>query len=194
MTSFPAQARRARDIERSPHSRLLALRECVLHFAPYGFRATWHHLVLNAGIPQRLEQNSGSLLLAIDEVEEARLRWQAVWQPFAERRRTEKAAGQRMPRKSDNWLSWGGLLAWCPNPEVHPTEQLAVVVDRLIGVYSSGQVPPTTCPVCGQFRQFPPCPACGVDPRGPVGAHALMTPASERRWRNIWKRRFAGNP
>ncbi|HET9138518.1 hypothetical protein, partial [Actinophytocola sp.] len=55
MTSFPA-----------------ALRECVLCFGPYGFRATWHHLVVNAGIPRRLEDDPESLVRAVAELAEAR--------------------------------------------------------------------------------------------------------------------------
>ncbi|MEU4218416.1 hypothetical protein [Actinoplanes sp. NPDC026623] len=57
MTSFPAQAQRVRDRGLPLRDRLLALRECVVHFGPYGFRATWHHLMVGAGVPRRLEDD-----------------------------------------------------------------------------------------------------------------------------------------
>jgi hypothetical protein len=190
VTSFPAQARRVRDTDLSLHRRLLALRECTLHFAPYGFRATWHHLILNAGIPQRLEQHPGSLLQAIDELDEARQLWQAQWRAFAQRRRAQKATGRRTPPTSEDWLSSRGRLAFCPDPAAHPTERLAVVLDRMITAHTSGPLPTTTCPACGHWRQIPPCTRCGVDPRGPTRARALTGPEADSQWRQIWQRTF----
>lgn len=192
MGSFPAQARRVRADDLELSGRLWALRECVLHFAPYGFRATWHHLVVNAGIPQSLKRDPRSLVRAVDELEEARLLWNAQWRAYAARRRVEKATGRRTPRKSDRWLSWRGMLAPCPDPEVHPSGRLAVVVSRLITVYSSGSVRARTCPVCG--REAQPCPSCGIDARSPAEVRWITGLDAERRWKQIWRRAFVGAP
>jgi hypothetical protein len=99
---------------------VLALRESVLHFAPYGFRATWHHLVVSAALPVRLEDDPGSLLRAVDELEAARRLWLAEAQTFKARRRQEKAAGRRQPRRDEGWHVSPARLAFCPDPEVHP--------------------------------------------------------------------------
>ena len=188
MSSFPAQARRVRDTDLPLRRRVLALRECVLHFPPYGFRATWHHLVVNAGMPQQLEQDPESLLRAIDELEEARHLWLAQTREFARRRQHEKASGRRNPRKSEGWLSWRGQLAFCPDPEVHPDERLAVVIQRLITAYSSGTARPSKCAVCGRARPAPPCPHCGTDTRGPAEVRASTRPETAHRWQQIWRR------
>ncbi len=188
MSSFPAQARRVRDIELPLRRRLLALRECVLHFAPYGFRATWDHLVVNAGLPQQLELDPDSLLRAIDELEEARHLWLAHSQEFTSRRRLEKAGGQRQPRQSERWLSWHGQLAFCPDPQVHPDERLATVVQRLITTYGSEATRPSECAACGRSRPSPPCPHCGADTRSPSDVRASTRPDTTYRWQQIWRR------
>jgi len=151
VSSFPAQAARVRNVDLPLRRRLLALRECVLHFAPYGFRATWHHLILWAGVPVSLEEDPGSLLRAIDELEDARRLWLKEVQAFTLRRRQEKASGRRRPGRDETWYAWSQWLAFCPDPEVHPTEPLATVVARLITAYRSGAVPADRCPVCGKI-------------------------------------------
>ncbi|SNY45602.1 hypothetical protein SAMN05421748_107258 [Paractinoplanes atraurantiacus] len=109
---------------------MLALRECVLHFTPYGFRATWHHLLVSAGVPVWLEDDPDSLLRALDELEEARNLWLAETRAFAARRRTEKAAGHRAPRAADSWrTSW---MTHSPAPEAHSNKRLIEVVAHLI--------------------------------------------------------------
>ncbi|XVU20718.1 hypothetical protein ACQPZJ_25960 [Actinoplanes sp. CA-054009] len=110
MSSFPAQAARVRDRSLPPHRRMLALRECVLHFAPYGFRATWHHLLVSARVPVWLDDDPDALVRAVDELEEARNLWRA-------------SAGRVPPR------SWP---AEAPSPEAHSTERLIEVVAHLI--------------------------------------------------------------
>jgi hypothetical protein len=188
VSSFPAQALRVRDAGLPPRRRLLALRECVLHFAPYGFRATWHHLVTSAGVPRRLADDPASLLRAIDELEEARGLWLAHSRAFARRRRREKATGRRNPRRGERWLSWRGQLAFCPDPELHPVERLAVVVRRLITAYDAGTVSLATCPVCGAARPSPPCARCGADTRSPSDVRAPVQPQTSYRWQQIWHR------
>ena len=190
MTSFPTQARRVRDSELLPQDRLLALRECVVHFAPYGFRATWHHLLLSAAIPRRLEDDPESLLRAVSELEEARCLWMAQSSAYAARRRQEKAMGRRTPHRIERWYSWAGRIGYCPDPTMHPRERLAVVVQRLIEAYSSGKDWSAACPICGHDRsEVEACAGCGVDPRGP--AAVLPNDIRSRvayQWRHIWHR------
>ncbi|HEY1230128.1 MAG TPA: hypothetical protein VGF26_22690, partial [Ramlibacter sp.] len=114
MSSFSAQAARVRDAKLPLRRRLLALRECVLHFAPYGFRATWHHLVVNAGLPVYLEEDADSLVRAVDELEEARRLWLAETYAYQTQRRQEKEAGRRQPRRSEGWHAQLAWLAFCP--------------------------------------------------------------------------------
>ena len=138
MSSFPAQAARVRDPGLPLPRRLLALRECVLRFAPYGFRATWHHLVVSAGLPVYLEVDPDSLIRAVDELEQARALWRAETNAFAARRRREKAEGRRQPRRHEGWHARPGLLAVCPDPEAHPRGPLATEVERLITARRAG--------------------------------------------------------
>ncbi|GAB2619594.1 hypothetical protein Aab01nite_33700 [Paractinoplanes abujensis] len=98
MSSFPAQAARVRDLDLPLERRLLALRECALHFAPYEFRKTWHYLIAAARVPVWLEIDPDALLRALDLLEPARNRWLAETRSYAARRRLEKAAGRRQPR------------------------------------------------------------------------------------------------
>ena len=189
MTSFPAVARRVRDVDLAWRDRLLSLRECVLRFAPYGFRATWHHLLTNADASGRLEDDPLSLLRAMDELEQARLIWLANSEDYATRRRREKAAGQRVPRRADGWHSHAWLIAYCPDFENHPTERLAVVVQRVIAAHESGTDPSVTCRACQRpLSEDIPCPDCGVDPRDLSALRPATYPDTAHRWRELWKR------
>lgn len=195
MSSFPAQAARVRDAELAVRRRLLALRECVLHFAPYGFRATWHHLVVNAGLPVWLEEEPDSLLRAVDELEEARRLWLAETQAFKSRRQQEKSAGRRQPRRNEGWHTWLAWLAFCPDPEVHPRERLATVVHRLIVAYRSEAAPADVCPACEAPRPSLPCSSCGVYswspsvfPWNPAGVRPPDAPGTGLPWQLIWHR------
>ncbi|MFJ7157649.1 hypothetical protein ACIQUQ_22275 [Streptomyces sp. NPDC101118] len=54
MTSFATHRLRVHDRSLPPYRRLSALRTCLTEFAPYGLRATYHHLCRSAGIPHGL--------------------------------------------------------------------------------------------------------------------------------------------
>jgi hypothetical protein len=189
VTGFPTAARRVRDIELASRERLLALRECVLRFPPYGFRATWHHLIVSASVPRRLDDDPLSLRHAVDELEQARLVWRAQSEHYAARRRREKAAGHRTPRRADQWPNWAGLIAYCPDFEKHPTERMAVVVQRVIAAYESGVDQLTTCRACGRsLTADTPCPRCGVDPSPTSRRTEFHTRIAHHRWREVWQR------
>ncbi|SEF37469.1 hypothetical protein SAMN05421837_11429 [Amycolatopsis pretoriensis] len=189
MSSFPASADRVRDAGLASRDRLLALRECVLCFQPYGFRATWHHLIVSADVPRNLDDDPRSLTRAVDELEEARLVWRAQSEDYEARRRREKAAGRRDASRADNWRTWAGLVAYCPDLEKHPTERLVVVVRRVIAAYESGVDPLKTCRACGtQVTADTPCPDCGVDPAGPTANRPEIRVRTSFRWRAVWRR------
>ncbi|SFI66332.1 hypothetical protein [Amycolatopsis regifaucium] len=189
MTSFPAAARRVRDTDLTPRDRLLSLRECVLCFAPYGFRATWHHLIVGADGPEGVDEGPLPLPRMVDELEEARFVWRAQVEDYVARRRREKAAGHRTPPRANRWRSWSGMLAYCPDFEKHPTDRLAVVVRRVIAAYDSGADPLVTCRACGQplSADFP-CLVCGVDPRPTANRPEFRTLLAHHRWRELWLR------
>ncbi|HEY2671321.1 MAG TPA: hypothetical protein VGJ07_13245 [Rugosimonospora sp.] len=191
MSSFPAQARRVRDPTLAPAQRLRALRECALHFAPYGFRATWHHLIVSARIPRRLDDDPQALVRAVDELERARRPVMSYAEAYVLRRRQEKAAGRRVSGEADPWNSLGWCwLAYCPDPEVHPHEPLVVVVQRLLDAHLAGTVDPGRCTVCGtERRPARACPTCGVHPGGPAArADSGVRASRAERWRRIWDR------
>jgi hypothetical protein len=182
MTSFPAAARRVRDEGLTSRERLLALRECVLRFAPYGFRATWHHLIVSADVPRLLDDDPRSLNRAVDELEPARLVWLAQAEQYAERRQREKAAGRRAAGRGDSWRTGTGLIAYCPDFTRHPSEPLVVVMRRLIAAYESGSA---RCRACGTPPAADtPCPTCGVDRLNRAG----MAARTVYRWHEVWQR------
>jgi hypothetical protein len=158
---------------------LWALRECALRFGPYGFRATWHHLIVNNGIPEDLEADPDSLIRAVDELEEARDLWTPLLRDYERRRRAEKATkrvADEIPR----------LDLYCPDPEFHPRERLKVVVARVIDRRSTGK---EICAGCNGPRVLIGiCPRCGVceDPRRLRRAH-LPGGRTAREWQERWK-------
>lgn len=141
------------------------MRECVLRFA------------------------LSPLLRAVDELDEARLVWRAQSEDYAARRRREKADGRRDASRADNWRSWAGLIAYCPDVEKHPTERLVIVVRRVIAAYEAGVDPLVTCRACGSsLTADVPCPACGVDPAGPTADRPGIRVRTSYRWRAVWQR------
>jgi hypothetical protein len=95
-------ARRVRNANLPMGQRVNALHWLLAnHHAPLGFRRTRAHLrrATHAGLLRRW--NEPSLLAALDMLEESRASHLAYRAAFAERRRIEKASGQRVPTKGD---------------------------------------------------------------------------------------------
>lgn len=196
VTSFPAAARRVRTADLDLLQRMHMLRECVVKFPVYGFRATWHHLLVSAAMPQRLGDDPDALVRAVDELSQARALWTAAQSAYCARRLAEKAAGRRAARKADAWHHWGRYrFAYCPDPELHPTDRLPVVVARLITAYSSGEDWSDTCPLCGSGFEQQPCRRCGIEPCGPPTFPATVSEdVASHRFREIWRRTAVGGP
>ena len=94
MPSFETHRLRVHDTARSPRARHAALRTCVVGFAVYGFRATYHHLSRSARIPALLESDPEALVRAVEgAVHEARTLWLEAESALLTRRRREKALG-----------------------------------------------------------------------------------------------------
>ncbi|MFI9102307.1 hypothetical protein ACIGXA_17460 [Streptomyces fildesensis] len=153
MSSFATHRRRVHDEGLPARVRHTNLRSCLQTFAPYGFRATYHHLSWSARIPRDPERDPGSLVRAVEELHLARQLWLADERAYASRRRLEKARGVRQPVDAGSWRSGPsrpGVLVHCSDPVRHPTEALPVVVARVLG----SSVPPDgdrlpACRVCG---------------------------------------------
>ncbi|BBJ44913.1 MULTISPECIES: hypothetical protein [Streptomyces] len=176
MAGFRALAREVRNPRRHITARRTSLRKCLERFAPYGHRATWHHLCTRSGIPpEDRRPDPLRLLTALEELEEARTLWLAYEADFAARRRQEKLLGIRQPSTVDDWhlRTWGGCdIIPCESPSTHPGDRLADVLRRLIAAMESG--PGSACPVCAQrglvWREDldrypsagPVCADCGI--------------------------------
>lgn len=136
MAGFRALAAQVRDVDRTPSQRRQALRKCLERFAPYGHRATWHHLCERAGIaPEDRAPDPALLVAALEELEEARDVWLDYEREFARRRRRQKCVGIRQPTALDDWhrRTWGGrALLPTENPSDPPPGPLALVLRRLI--------------------------------------------------------------
>ncbi|MFD1831596.1 MULTISPECIES: hypothetical protein [Streptomyces] len=136
MAGFNALAEQVRDPGRDPSQRRQALRKCLERFAPYGHRATWHHLCARAGIsPDDRFPDPERLVAALEELEEAREVWLAYERDFARRRREQKYDGIRQPPGPDDWhrRCWGGRgLLPVEDPEAAPRAPLAEVLRRLV--------------------------------------------------------------
>lgn len=145
MAGFRALARQVRDPDRDPSQRRQALRKCLERFAPYGHRATWHHLCANAGFrPDDREPDPALLVAALEELEEARAVWLAYESEVAARRRREKREGIRQPTALDEWhrRTWGGRSLLLCDPAQPPAPRLAEVLRRLISVMDVRETPP----------------------------------------------------
>jgi hypothetical protein len=153
LAGFRALAEQVRDTDREPSQRRQALRKCLERFAPYGHRATWHHLCRRAGIdPEDREPDPALLLSALEELEEARAVWLAYEAKVRARRRREKHHGIRQPTALDDWhaLTWGGRsLLPCNDPTAPPDTRLAVVLRRLITAMENAARPVAPRPMAG---------------------------------------------
>ncbi|MEV0263321.1 hypothetical protein AB0I49_18575 [Streptomyces sp. NPDC050617] len=202
MAGFRALAREVRNPRNSTALRRTSLRKCLERFAPYGHRATWHHLCSRAGLaPDDRGPDPARLIIALEELEEARAVWLAYEAEFAERRRREKHDGIRQPSAIDEWhrRTWGGCdIVPCATPLHHPTARLADVLRRMIAAMESG--PGDGCPVCSQgplewhddLERYPlsgpVCTGCGVVVPLPV----LTPEALSMARRPQFERRYAG--
>ncbi|WP_144124237.1 hypothetical protein [Catellatospora sichuanensis] len=147
-------------------------------------------MIVNAGIPQRLEDDPAALSRAVDELSAARAIWQRHAAAFAAERRAAKARGQRAVPLRDRWQQHGIFgIAFCPDAMRHPGDPLPVIVGRLIDVYGSGALVDDECPLCGEPLRKKICARCGIQPHGRDGGPRL-TAASRTRylWREIWRR------
>ncbi|MYW01547.1 hypothetical protein [Streptomyces sp. SID3343] len=204
MASFETHRRRVHDTGRSARARHAALRTCVVGFAPYGFHATYHHLCRSARIPVDLEDDPDALVRAVEELHAARRLWLADEAAYLARSRQAKALGVRDFAPDGGWRDQGrgsvGTLAFCPNPEFHPTEAVPVVVARVLRSRVAPASVPSTCRACetdaGTTRwrvghgEYQLCARCGVS----LGFHpseavdTVIAAARERRWKEIWRR------
>ncbi|MGP4001482.1 hypothetical protein [Streptomyces sp. 8N706] len=182
MAGFRSLAEHVRDPRIETRQRRTALRKCLEKFAPYGHRATWHHLCARVGVgTEDRHPDPGRLVAALGELEEARAVWLAYDGEFAARRRREKSKGIRQPTALDDWhrCTWGGCgVAWCDDPLVHPSAPLPEVLRRLISALKSEAG--TVCPVCEEQRIVwrggldhhpsagPVCTGCGIVVPEPV--------------------------
>ncbi|GGT89286.1 hypothetical protein [Streptomyces violascens] len=115
MSGFATHRQRVHDGGLTARARHASLRTCAVMSAPYGFRATYHHLCRSAGVPAVLESDPQSLVRAVEELYAARQLCLADEAAYAARRRGEKAAGRRgVPTDYDRRgrrLGPGGSLA-----------------------------------------------------------------------------------
>ncbi|MEO3975017.1 hypothetical protein [Streptomyces sp. CAU 1734] len=206
MTSFATHRQRVHDTDRSARARHAALRTCVVSFAPYGFRATYHHLCHSAGIPSDPEADPDSLVRAVEELDAARRLWRADEAAHGERRVREKALGRRAVVPDGGWRDQPGpWLAFCPDPEFHPAEPLPVVVARVLASFVPPGPDAEVCRVCGgaggttRWRDGHLvnrlCARCGVRIRAD-GAEAApaVAAAREKRWKEIWSAKGGREP
>ncbi|MEU6487010.1 hypothetical protein [Streptomyces sp. NPDC046887] len=198
MAGFRSLARQVRDPRCDLALRRYSLRKCLERFAPYGHRATWHHLCTRHRFhPEDRGVDPARLVAALEELEEAREVWLSYEERFAERRKKEKHDGLRRPGSFDDWhrRTWGGYgVARCDDPSLHPTLPLAEALRRLISALEAD--PGKRCPVCADAGivwrpelsnepwHGPVCTGCGVVVPQPVlTPEALAAAKQERRHR-----------
>ncbi len=196
MAGFRSLARQVRDTRLADAQQRTSLRKCLERFAPYGHRATWHHLCTRYGMaPDDRHPPQDRLVAALAELEEARAVWLAYESEFAARRKREKFDGVRQPTALDDWhrRTWGGRgIAWCDDPGTFPAGRLADVLRRLITALDSP--PDDSCPVCASTRLVwhdnlhhapdsgPVCTGCGILVPPPVLTDRALVAAKAARW------------
>ncbi|MGQ4485951.1 hypothetical protein LRE75_04920 [Streptomyces sp. 372A] len=206
MTSFLTHRAHVHDAGHPVHRRHNALRTCLTVFAPYGLRATYHHLTLSAAIPRRLEADPDSLVRAVEELHEARVLWLARTEEYAAWRRAEKRAGRRAVASPRPWWlrSWSESpnRGWYEDPFRHPPLRLPAYVRRQNALLDGADLP--GCPACGDER--PPvshssghgwvtlCPGCAwVLAPCPCGQRHPVVPQTPYTWTGLWRRTHMGN-
>ncbi len=196
MAGFRSLARQVRDPRLADAQQRTSLRKCLERFAPYGHRATWHHLCARYGItPDDRHPPQDRLVAALAELEEARAVWLGYEAEFAARRKREKFDGVRQPTALDDWhrRTWGGRgIAWCDDPATFPAGRLADVLRRLIAALDSP--PDDACPVCAStllvwhdnLRHAPDsgpiCTGCGILVPPPVLTGRALIASKAARW------------
>ncbi|MFG2715193.1 hypothetical protein ACGFX2_32220 [Streptomyces goshikiensis] len=193
MTSFRTHRLRVHDGSRTPRQRFAALRTCLTEFAPFGFRATYHHLCRSAGIPVEPERDPEALVRAVRELHAARELWLAEYAGWRAGRAAQKAAGVRIPDPPEP-----PRRLWCPDPEFHPVEPLPAVMPRILRARPGAWA---RCPVCeadlGTTRYRDGhhvhrlCAGCGVSlgHRAAPGPDPAALAARAERWKLVWQRR-----
>ncbi|MEV7186184.1 hypothetical protein [Kitasatospora sp. NPDC093102] len=209
MTSFHTHRARVHDASLPPYRRHSALRTCLTRFAPYGLRATYHHLTVSARVPRHLEADPDSLVRAVDELHEARELWLARAEEYAEQRRAQKQAGRRQPPETAWWhLRWWGSpdAAWQHDPFLHPPLRLPDYVRRQNALLDGAELP--GCPACGEQGRPVPLPTghghaelcrCCARVLTPCdcGQWHSFEPALRVGWSRTWRREHmtgAGEP
>lgn len=129
--SFASEAAVVRDEGLPVPERVMSLKHCVARFKPLGYRATLHHLEVQAGI-EGSRWTSDALVIAIDALKNARQQWILHERAWANERKRRKSAGQRdvtdqerAERRALPWLSW-------PRPNLGP-ESTDRVVESSVG-------------------------------------------------------------
>ena len=151
MASFLTHRRLVLDRTLPVRRRHAALRTCLTLYAPYGFRATYHHLTVSAAIPHNLDADPDSLSRAVDELHEARLLRMAEDARYTEQRRHEKHAGQRAPRRAGTWWHRHRQQNYFQtDPLCHPALALPEFVRRQISLANGEALP--GCTDCGSNR------------------------------------------
>ncbi|MFI9187613.1 hypothetical protein ACIGXG_36040 [Streptomyces goshikiensis] len=201
MTSFLTHRARVHDARLTLRRRHSALRTCITLFAPYGLRATYHHLTLSAAIPRRLEADPDALVRAVEELYEARVLWLARAEEYAAQRRAEKRAGRRAAVSPRPWWlrSWweGPNRAWYEDPVRHPSLRLPEYVRRQNAILDGVDLP--GCPACGDERPLVSnstghgwvevCRGCAwVLAPCPCGQRHRFVPQTPFSWKAIWQR------
>ncbi|MEV8454408.1 hypothetical protein AB0467_18930 [Streptomyces sp. NPDC052095] len=201
MSSFLTHRARVHDAQLPFHRRHSALRTCLTVFAPYGLRATYHHLTLSAAIPRRLEADPDALARAVEELHEARVLWLVRAEEYAVQRRAEKRAGRRaVPNPRPWWLrNWweSPERAWFEDPFRHPSLRLPEYVRRQNALLDGADLP--GCPACGDegprvlsstgHGWVELCPGCAwVLAPCPCGRQHRFVPDTPFNWNGIWQR------
>ncbi|MCX4777080.1 hypothetical protein [Streptomyces sp. NBC_01264] len=192
MTSFATHRLRVHDATLPVHRRMSALRTCLTQFAPYGLRATFHHLRGSAGIPRDPARDPDSLVRAVEELQAAREVWVPGIRAWQAARRIQKRAGVRLPHPPEPrpWVS-------CPNLEFHPLGPLAEVMPRIL---RAREYTGEGCAVCEAARSvmnwsdghrvYALCTHCGVE-RGPSAPDPVYDLhrriACAARWGAVWR-------
>ncbi len=203
MAGFRSLARQVRDPQLADAQQRTSLRKCLERFAPYGHRATWHHLCARYGMtPDDRHPEQQKLVAALGELEEARAVWLNYEAKFAARRKREKFDGVRQPTALDDWhrRTWGGCgIAWCDDPDTVPAGRLADVLRRLIDALDSPA--DDHCPVCSSSRLVwhdhlrhapdagPVCTGCGILVPPPVLTDRAIVASKAARWEHAYAMR-----